>query len=726
MKRASLIVLLALAGLAAAATGALAAPEKAAGGIRFTYTDPNAGTVAWAGEFNGWNASATPMVRGADGVWSVVVPLGPGEHQYKFVVDGQWLADPENPVTKGDFGNSAVKVDDKGQVVTAQVGAVPSPLNPKIFVNGRFYGLFWDIWNPQVERFELRRPTFDLDLDVKAQASDQLEARVLMNINAEAEDVEAYRSRLNFDRGHLLFKQPRLEILAWDNESSGTWDDPLRLVGAVGQYDYDYGYGRQGVRLKTPWLGFRSEFQYSDNFVQGGTTYPDPMPATEDGFNSDTDGFTTPVPIDLSGGAPVLVPGTSTPQFTNFPTSLSDANEDVLALRVQRPLGGGFELGLLGRSDRGFNLDALALVETLSPDRVRVTTGRAYQEWFAWGGEAIWADPTRGFSLRLELMSGRWRASTLRRDNEDAATYEADAVVDTNGLVTISNATEPVPANGRAFRLDVSNRFALAGRWAFAEGDVVLDASVERQTHDYELILEGLANRMDIWAFRWDRNWRYYLGREVKTSVGVEFTDFTYDLRTPWAGQLWYPTYNFWLDQEGHKVRYDRLVMLGGDDVWTLKPVLEVPFWSGRNGTFKYSGLYNLTSLDRIPKYAESIFQAGFDLTSQLRFMYDGRWVKYDDPFLQLSDGYVSNFFDLQYTFAPGITFSASFGVDPWRLDEVPNEFRYWGRDDYLFGRGATATQARNDYYSMGPIIAAAEKALRDERRIQLEAIVRF
>ena len=73
---------------------ALAAPEKAPGGIRFTYTNAAAATVAWAGDFNAWSTSATPMTKGADGVWSVVVPLPAGKQMYKFVVDGQWFADP--------------------------------------------------------------------------------------------------------------------------------------------------------------------------------------------------------------------------------------------------------------------------------------------------------------------------------------------------------------------------------------------------------------------------------------------------------------------------------------------------------------------------------------------------------------------------------------------------------------------------------------------------------
>mgnify|MGYP001572281598 CR=1 FL=1 len=46
---AAVLVMLALTGV----PGAQAAPEKAAGGIRFTYTDANAAAVYWAGDFNG-------------------------------------------------------------------------------------------------------------------------------------------------------------------------------------------------------------------------------------------------------------------------------------------------------------------------------------------------------------------------------------------------------------------------------------------------------------------------------------------------------------------------------------------------------------------------------------------------------------------------------------------------------------------------------------------------
>lgn len=53
----------ALAAFALGPAPAAAAPQAVAGGIRFTYSAPNANTVAWAGEFNAWSPSANPSRR---------------------------------------------------------------------------------------------------------------------------------------------------------------------------------------------------------------------------------------------------------------------------------------------------------------------------------------------------------------------------------------------------------------------------------------------------------------------------------------------------------------------------------------------------------------------------------------------------------------------------------------------------------------------------------------
>ncbi|MBI5515058.1 MAG: DUF1592 domain-containing protein [Deltaproteobacteria bacterium] len=83
---------------------------------RFTY-DPSGralGSVHLAGSFNGWSATAWPLTRGPSGLWSLERALEPGEHTYKFVLDGrEWVRDPANPDTVPDgFGgqNSRVRV----------------------------------------------------------------------------------------------------------------------------------------------------------------------------------------------------------------------------------------------------------------------------------------------------------------------------------------------------------------------------------------------------------------------------------------------------------------------------------------------------------------------------------------------------------------------------------------------------------------------------------------
>ena len=83
--------------------------------VQFVFVANSASDVRIVGDFNDWDANATPMERtGAAGIWSVVVPLEPGRHVYAFVVDGkQWVADVAAPrAPENEFGtpNSIIMV----------------------------------------------------------------------------------------------------------------------------------------------------------------------------------------------------------------------------------------------------------------------------------------------------------------------------------------------------------------------------------------------------------------------------------------------------------------------------------------------------------------------------------------------------------------------------------------------------------------------------------------
>ncbi|MDP4265074.1 MAG: hypothetical protein Q8941_21275 [Bacteroidota bacterium] len=75
----------------------------------------NAKTVYLAGDFNQWSPNTFAMKK-AEGQWILPVHLSPGKHTYKFVVDGQWITDPDNKQweqNEYDTGNSVIWISNK-------------------------------------------------------------------------------------------------------------------------------------------------------------------------------------------------------------------------------------------------------------------------------------------------------------------------------------------------------------------------------------------------------------------------------------------------------------------------------------------------------------------------------------------------------------------------------------------------------------------------------------
>ena len=86
---------------------------------QFVLQAPGAARVSLVGDFNGWNASATPMTRTADGKWMVKVGLPAGRHVYAFEVDDaggtKFMPDPAALRAPDDgFGPSSVVLVGQG------------------------------------------------------------------------------------------------------------------------------------------------------------------------------------------------------------------------------------------------------------------------------------------------------------------------------------------------------------------------------------------------------------------------------------------------------------------------------------------------------------------------------------------------------------------------------------------------------------------------------------
>ena len=89
------------------------APQPAR--VSLELVEPAAQQVYVAGSFNGWKPDTTPLMALGNGRWKGDLKLGPGRHEYLFVVDGQWRPDPNARETvQNPFGgqNSVVMVSE--------------------------------------------------------------------------------------------------------------------------------------------------------------------------------------------------------------------------------------------------------------------------------------------------------------------------------------------------------------------------------------------------------------------------------------------------------------------------------------------------------------------------------------------------------------------------------------------------------------------------------------
>ena len=62
---------------------------------KFYLEAPFAKSVQLAADFTKWEKNPLDLMKSKDGTWMLVLPLPPGNHPYRFLVDGQWRNDPQ-------------------------------------------------------------------------------------------------------------------------------------------------------------------------------------------------------------------------------------------------------------------------------------------------------------------------------------------------------------------------------------------------------------------------------------------------------------------------------------------------------------------------------------------------------------------------------------------------------------------------------------------------------
>ena len=76
--------------------------------VTFRYESSTANNVYLAGTMNGWSTTSTKLTKN-NNVFTSTLELEPGIYEYKFVVDSQWITDPNNSYVLGG-GNCVVIV----------------------------------------------------------------------------------------------------------------------------------------------------------------------------------------------------------------------------------------------------------------------------------------------------------------------------------------------------------------------------------------------------------------------------------------------------------------------------------------------------------------------------------------------------------------------------------------------------------------------------------------
>jgi len=64
--------------------------------VAFVLNSHKAETVYLCGDFNEWSPTSLPMIQRVDNrLWEKRLLLPPGRYEYKFIVDGVWIHNPD-------------------------------------------------------------------------------------------------------------------------------------------------------------------------------------------------------------------------------------------------------------------------------------------------------------------------------------------------------------------------------------------------------------------------------------------------------------------------------------------------------------------------------------------------------------------------------------------------------------------------------------------------------
>lgn len=662
-------------------------PRAVDGGVLFTWGDAGAGSVFLAGSFNDWNSTADPLTKGGNGVWSIVKEMPAGKHEYKFVVDGAWFADPENPDTQADpYGgaNSLVTVDDEGNLIESEAAAADeggfsanTALNARVSLHGRYLtrfevarGLYDD------PRYRMQRPMQTIDLNFLTQVSDVTESMFRMRLDS-SENIIQNNIAAFLNEAYLQTNPGPFLLRTYWNQETFTGEDPMRmggdidLPGTIGPDHLDFGKGTVGFLFEAEPFGARLRAFLANVYNQ---------------------------------------------DYYNDPDLFDNTGQDRIGVRLSRDVG-PLTIGL-----PAYLVRALNSYQTSELQGDETGSIPAFDDYMDTRGEnsANYDVESHEYNAGLDLSVRLPRDLTLRGEG---------LIIDERQAVVWGDQAGP-GGNGEAIDIPFNERQQVRFRtqldWTPEEGHRLMAQHTWGRTWGAKPEYRELA-----WSYKTEAeagNRVYPSIQDVGPEIDRRWTELEYDWQSGTRSlKLWGWRRDLDYDYApiGRTVPGDDGATELNVETWYLSARLAGgdPASDVGRAELEFGTLFTDSDLGRPESdYYEMILRYDLDLTRRMGFIANIRYVNFpngprgDGSFLVSKNQYVNPFFGVRYHPIRPMELVLAYGVDPidFSIDYAGREIgRWWYRQRFLFDHPDATTQD-------------AEAFLADARVFTLRAQVTF
>jgi hypothetical protein len=649
--------------LGLAATTARAAVRVEQDEVIFTVRAPGAREVHLVGDFNQWNPTVERMSADGDR-FEIGLFLVAGTYHYKFVVDGEWIVDPDNPGRARDPG-SPLRIIERGDGLVLSTEVVSGEDGPRgAHAGARYIGA-------------LRADGSDTDVNQRVDLTvsgryDRLDVRAVVATDDSSWTWSPARIDAFFDRGRARVGLGSVTVAGLENDSSWVSSDPVPLVGRAGVYGYDAGFRRHGVSAEA--VASRAALRA---FWADATTR---APST---------GAAVPAG-DLSGWAG----GTGT-DTTVYAFEDTYDGSDVLVVDLALSLGKA-GAGFARRGEAGVNPGLVASLSRSGADISGEVAATAEQR----DVNTVWLRHDDVFGLRAR---GAWGWGGIEAVATGSGAYTGDLAGGVDAALATADADGAVPL------LETQRAVVeLAG------GDVLRGARVAWEYTGFDF--EGAAgaasatiHRATVEATaRW-RGWTLAL-RDA-------YTDPDYG-RAPDAFTIDGTAFNPWLSV------WDDFDV---EDIAGLVPgTYNVARLSARHDSTAVSGGATLALATE--GLADDLVHASLraDVRWRVRGPWsvsmDARGAWYDEKRYGDGGSFASAWLEGAYARGPFLV-RAGWGFDPWVFDPVIGDYAGIGRTEYLRAVVADGVR-RSGAAGTAAALVSRERALEDAGVFKIECVI--